>query len=315
MTNRFNITDIVVGVGMCAIVFGALLLFVAADGALTGSRMPAMETEELVVPVGGGLQRMLGQAIVEEAIHTRNAEQSMTTAAFELNRAMQAQRELDALYGGPLGETMRFAGAAPIQHAARVQGILGRHIVNFTKHGLRSGAWSRDRLESSYNTGMIAMTEARARGLDEEFDSTWQAMLGRRIVDAIQAYTKRADMVQAQLGSAIVKVAQSQATAEDVQSAGQYRVASLMLATTRSSGMEDQAIRFAAVEPAPMSLSMASASSASWPEIPIGVLMIALFGLTAVFLGGLSLAAATREAKAIAERQRDANRWVYRMAS
>ena len=34
MSYRYNTIDIIVGVGMCAIVFGALLFFVAANGTL-----------------------------------------------------------------------------------------------------------------------------------------------------------------------------------------------------------------------------------------------------------------------------------------
>ncbi len=32
MSHRYNTIDIIVGVGMCAIVFGALLIFFAANG-------------------------------------------------------------------------------------------------------------------------------------------------------------------------------------------------------------------------------------------------------------------------------------------
>lgn len=39
MTQRFNILDIVVGVGMCAIMFGAVVFFLAATGILEGRRL------------------------------------------------------------------------------------------------------------------------------------------------------------------------------------------------------------------------------------------------------------------------------------
>ena len=47
----------------------------------------------------------------------------------------------------------------------------------------------------------------------------------------------------------------------------------------------------------------------------IGYLLIAGLMLSVVFLGGLSLAAQSREAKAYAQMKRDADRWVYRMAA
>ena len=41
MSYRYNTIDIIVGVGMCAIVFGALLFFVAANGTLSDSHPTA----------------------------------------------------------------------------------------------------------------------------------------------------------------------------------------------------------------------------------------------------------------------------------
>lgn len=53
MSHRFNTIDIIVGVGMCAIVFGALLLFFAAHGTYQVAIPQPISTEQ---PVGIGYE-------------------------------------------------------------------------------------------------------------------------------------------------------------------------------------------------------------------------------------------------------------------
>jgi hypothetical protein len=62
----------------------------------------------------------------------------------------------------------------------------------------------------------------------------------------------------------------------------------------------------ASTEPAP--------EPASWPEIPMGYLMVAGVLLATVFLGGLFMAAQSREARALAQMRHDVDRWAFRMA-
>jgi hypothetical protein len=47
----------------------------------------------------------------------------------------------------------------------------------------------------------------------------------------------------------------------------------------------------------------------------MGYLLVAGLMLSVVFLGGLSMAEQSREAKVFAQMRRDADRWVYRMAA
>src|SRR5262249_56464886 len=46
MSYRYNMVDIVVGVGMCAIIFGALLFFVAANGSYHATILQPISIEE-----------------------------------------------------------------------------------------------------------------------------------------------------------------------------------------------------------------------------------------------------------------------------
>lgn len=317
MSYRFNTIDIIVGVGMCAIVFGALLFFVAANGAYQAAIPQPISVEQ---PAGielgmTWLQPALGQAIVDEAIFERRFNQIMAQSASEWNRATLAHHELQSIPGGPFGAVMRQAATVPADHMARIQGVLGRTIVNFTQRGIRSGALSADQYFSDYNTNMIRATEARGQRLHDDFASMWQATLGRGIVEAIQNYRKRAGAIQEQLGTAILHVAQAQTGSEAVRAAHQEQLASLVVADVRTEALADRLTLLAAIESFPEDTTVGFTEPATWPEIPMGFLIVAGLMLAAVFWGGLSLAAESRETKALAEMKHHAARWVYRMAA
>ena len=177
MSYRYNSIDIIVGVGMCAIVFGALLFFVAANGTLqTAIPQPISIEQPGDIQLGmTWLQPALGQTIVEHSIFERHANHVMAQSASEWNRTTIAHHELQSLPGGPFGAVIRQAATVPADHMARVQGVMGRAIVNFTQRGIRSGMLSADQYLSDYNSGMIRATEARGQRLDHHFASTWQA--------------------------------------------------------------------------------------------------------------------------------------------
>ena len=162
---------------------------------------------------------------------------------------------------------------------------------------------------------MIGTIEARGHRLHDEFASTWQATLGRRIVEAAQHDWVRAGAIQERLGWALVQVVQTQREMEQGQGTQQEQLAGLIFAAVRGEPSTGRTIA-----PAPIPLSAKGAAVASnepmaWPEIPMGYLLLAGFMLSAVFLGALSLAAQSREARALAQIRRDADRWVYRMAA
>jgi len=317
MSYRYNTIDIIVGVGMCAIVFGALLFFVAANGTYHVALPQGFVLEQ---PAGielgmTWLQPALGQAILEQALSERRANQAIAQSASEWNRATLAYHEFQALPGGPFGAVTRQAATVPADHMARVQGIMGRAIVNFTARGIRSGMLSADRYLSEYNTTMIRATKARGQRLHHEFASTWQATLGRGIVDAAQRYRRQADAIQERLGTALLQVAQAQTGLEAARATQQEQLASLVVAALRTEALADRLTLLAAVAALPADLTRGVTEPASWPEIPTGYLIVAGLILAAVFFGGLSLAAQSRERKALAEMKYDASRWVYRMAA
>ncbi len=317
MSQRYNTIDIIVGVGMCAIVFGGLLIFFAANGTYQAAIPQPIAIEQ---PVGvefemASLQPALGQAIVDQTLFERRANQLSAQSATEWNKATLAHLEFQSLPGGPLGEVMRQAETVPADHMARVQYVMGRAIVNSTARGIRSGLLSADQYLSDYNTSMIRATETRGQRLDHEFASTWQATLGQRIVDTIQDRSRRAGAIQEQLGTAIVHLTQAQVGPEEVRATQQEQLASLLVATIRTEALADRLDLLAAIESFPDDVAVASTEPASWPEVPMGYLIFAGLMLVTVFFGGLSLAARSREIKALAEMEHQTAKWVYRMAA
>ena len=315
MSYRFNSLDILVGVGLCAIVFGAMALVVATSGAfLVSGPQSATLDEALPSTEAAWLQPALGRAIVERDLLQQRTDQITASATAEWNQAMMAHRNLQGVRGGPLAFVMDQAVTVPQEHATRVQTVMGRAIVNFTQRGIRSGALSADLYLSDYNQGMIAATEIRGRRMHDEFASTWQSVLGRWIVDVTREHMRRTADVQEQLGTAIVHMTQARMGLEGAWAANQYQLGSLMAAVDRTAPMDDRAALFASSD------AMQPEASTSFrlpviPDIPAGYLIAAAMMLCGVFFGGLILSAAAREAKALAEAKRNAGRWVYRMAS
>jgi len=317
MSHRYNTIDIIVGVGMCAIVFGALLFFFAASGTYQAATPQPISIEQPVgIELGMSLlQPALGQAIVDQSLFERRANQFMAQSASEWNWATLAHQEFQSLPDGPFGAIMSLAATVPADHMARVQYVMGKSIVNFTARGIRSGVLSADQYLSDYNIRMIRTTEARGQRLDHEFTSTWQATLGHKIVEATQDYARRAGAIQEQLGTAILHVTQAQTGLEEVRAAQQEQLASLVVAAIRTETLMDRLTLLAAVESFPENTAVPSTEPTSWPEIPMGYLIVAGLMLAAIFFGGLSLAARNRETKALAEMEHQAAKWVYRMAA
>lgn len=316
MSYRFNTLDIIVGVGMTAIVFGAILLFVATAGSFQPlSAGPALDAFADDRTGMTWLQPALGQAVVDQALLERRANQRMAASVSEWNRATMAFHDLQSRPGGLYGSLMQAAIEIPAAHMARVQGVMGRSIVNFTGRGVRSGVLSAAQAVSAYNGDMIRKAEAMGQRLDEAFAATWQGTLGRAIVETFQQYSQRADAVQQQLGAAVVHLTQSQGASEEQLAANQEQLASLVAAAIRTDALSDRLQLLAALEFPSTEVVAPATQAASLPTISLGHLIAALMVMGAVFFTVLIISAMGRAAKAQEEMRRDTSRWVYRMAS
>lgn len=319
MSYRYNTTDIIVGVGMCAILFGGLLLFLAANGTYQAVLPQALALEQSSEITGmSALQPALGQAIVEQALSERRNNRTMAQSVSEWNRATMAHHELQSGSRGLLGVTLSQAAAVPADHLARVQGVMGQGIVNFTTRGVRHGLLSADQYGTMYNMKMIDAIQVQGQRLHDQFASTWQATLGRRIVEAAQHDWLQAGAIQERLGWAVVQVVRAQMNSEEGQAMQQEQLASLIFAAVRNEVMTDRPMQPTVAVPSAVpseNIAVAFTESASWPEIPMTYLIAAGLLLATVFLGSLTMAAQSREAKALAQLKRDADRWAFRMAA
>ena len=264
------------------------------------------------------LQPALGHAIVEQALLERRNNRAMAQSVAEWNRTTLAYLEFASGSGSMLRSVMRHAEAVPIDLMARVEGIKGRAIVNFTTRGIRHGLLSADQYGTMYNMKMIGVVGAHGQQLRDQFASTWQAILGHRIVEAAQQDWLQARAIQERLGSALVQVVRAQMSSEEGQAMQQERLASLIFAAVRNEVITDRPTQPTVAVPSMVSsedIAVASTEPMSWPEIPMTYLIAAALLLATVFLGGLSMAAQSREAKALAQLRRDADRWAFRMAS
>jgi len=320
MSYRYNTIDIIVGVGMCAILFGALLLFLAVNGTYQAvlPNAPAMEQSSSMDNGQAFLQPALGQAILDQALMEHRTNRTLALSVAEWNRVTMAYHDWQSGSSGWLGTVLNQGVTLPAAHLARVQGVMGRGIVNFTKRGVRNGLLSVDQYGTLYNMKMIGAIEAQGQRLHNEFASTWQTMLGRRIVEASQHDWFQEGAIQERLGSAVVHVAHAQMNAEKAQAAQQEQLASLIVAAVRSEGIGDHPMQptITAAPAVPSeNIVITSTAPASWPEIPMGYLIVAGVLLAAVFLAGLSMAAQSRETRALAQMKRDAERWAFRMAA
>ena len=316
MSYRYNTIDIIVGVGLCAILFGALLVFAAANGTYQVVLPQALASEQPAASDIGmsALQPVIGQAIVDQSLFARHTNEAIAQSVSEWNRATLSYHEWQSGSRSLLGTALNQAVMVPVYHMARVEGVKGRAIVNFTKRGVRNGLLSADQYGTMYNMKMIGAVESQGQRLHDEFTSTWQATLGRRIVEAAQQDWLQARIVQERLGTALVQVVLAQMRSEQGRAGQQEQLASLIVASVRQTTTTEVAAQPIVPATSP-EIAVASTGPASWPEIPMGYLLAAGLMLATVFLGGLSMAAQNREARALAQLRRDADRWVFRMAA
>jgi hypothetical protein len=314
MTYRFNAFDVIVGVGLSAIIFGAVLFFVATAGIFVPQPMATAEAMADDLTGHVWLQPALGQAIVERLVLDYRLGQAQAEARSQWHHAMLSYHHAQAQAEDPLGPVVRMAATGPVEHDARVQGVMGHAVVNFTRRGIRSGMLAADRLESPYNQDMIRKAEAQGARLSDAFDAGWQPALGRAIVDTVQRHSQRAAGVQERLGAAIARMTHVDAISVNSREANQEQLAALVLASDRATALSERMQLLAAIESLPDIEAPVPTRAVAWPEIPVSFLIVSVVGLGTIFLTGMLLSAMAREARAQADRAREMSRWVYRTA-
>lgn len=144
---------------------------------------------------------------------------------------------------------------------------------------------------------------------------SWRAVTRRRSLttpDTTHRHTWE------RLGSALVQVARAQMNSEQGRAGQQEQLAGLIFAAARHKVLADHTRQPAVAMPSVVSSNddaVVPTEPASWPEIPMSYLIAAGVLLATILFGGLSMAVQSREAKALVELRRDADRWTFRMAA
>jgi len=280
MQQRFELTDLVVAVGLCATVVASGLVFMAANG--TQIRTMRSESTGQQTGILSGMdwvQPVLGQAIVDHTLLEGNHAKAARAASRELDGlTLERNRWQHSPYGYLDSITTR-ASWAEAEHAARVQAVMGRSIVNFTRREVRSGVWSS--VERAAHDNRV--TEAMGQKMDAAFLESWQPNLGRAIVASTQESEAQSTLRQERLGTAIMDLGTVEGVYEPGRAAIQEQLGAATVVATLTGLQESRrgsdalmAHRTADARP-----------QEAWPGIPMAVFVLASFILLSLFSAGL----------------------------
>jgi len=284
MQQRYEFMDLIVAVGLCATIVTTGLLFMAANG----TQIRTVESGLTGQPTGNltgmdWLQPVLGQAIVDHVLLERNHAKAAAAAITELDGlTFERNRWQNSPYGY-LDSITTGASWAEAEHAARVQAVMGRSIVNFTRRGVRSGVWASVERAAYDNPHMIGVTEAMGQKMDAAFLASWQPNIGRGIVAATQESEKRSTLRQEQLGTAIVELATVQSVYEPVRAAIQEQLGSATVVATLTGLQEGHGESGGLMAHGSSDVS----TQAAWPGISTTTFLVASLILLSLFSAGL----------------------------
>src|SRR5687768_9095407 len=233
MQRRFEFMDLIVAVGLCATIVASGLLLMAANGMQirsVGRGAVGQPTDNLTgIDL---LQPVLGHAIVDHVLLERRHAKDAAAAITHLDALIFERNQWHHFPYSYLDSVTTGASWAEAEHAARVQTVMGRSIVNFTRRGVRSGLWSSVERAAQDNPNMIRVTEARGQNMDSAFLANWQPNIGRGIVAATQESEKQSRLRQERLGAAILGMATVEEVYEPVRAALQEQLGSAMVVAT-----------------------------------------------------------------------------------
>ena len=284
MQQRYEFMDLIVAVGLCATIVTSGLLFMAANGTqirTVESGLPGQPTGNLTGM--DWLQPVLGQTIVDHALLERNHAKAARAAITALDGLTLEQNRWQNSPYGYLDSITTGASWAEVEHAARVQAVMGRSIVNFTRRGVRSGVWSSVERATYDNPHMIGVTEAMGRKMDSAFLANWQPNLGRGIVAATQESEKRSTLRQERLGTAIVELATVQSVYEPVRAAIQEQLGAATVVATLTDVQEDRGESGGLMADGGTDVS----TQGAWPGISTTTFVVASLILLSLFSAGL----------------------------
>jgi hypothetical protein len=186
-----------------------------------------------------------------------------------------------------------YAVRAEADHNTRVQAVMGRSVVQFTRRGVLSGLLSTGEYDSSYNSRMIGSTENLGRRMDTQFLVNWQPNLGRAILAASQDGAAASALRQERLGAAIVRLTTIQTTYEGIRSLNQEQLGGATVVALQTGFAARPSDR----EGTSQSSAVTTAALHVWPEIPTITIVVASIMLMGMFMVGLFVAPALPSSK------------------
>lgn len=235
MERRLEVMDVVVAVGLSATIVASGLVLMAANG----MQIRTVEWESANNLTGTDfLQPVLGQAIVDHVLLERRHTKEASAAITQLEGLTLESNQWRQSPYAYLDSIATSASWAEAEHASRVQIVMGRAIVNFTRRGILNGLWFSVDPAAHDNPQMISVTEAMGQNMDRAFIGNWQPNIGRGIVGATQESKKRSASRQEQLGTAIVGQATVQENYEPARAAIQEQLGSATVVATISGSQQ-----------------------------------------------------------------------------
>jgi hypothetical protein len=289
MQRRYELVDLIVAIGLFATILAGGLLFTAANGTLSVSPSRQSEREQPIGTPNGmqWLQPVLGQAILDQVLLERHQEKFMPAAVKRLNKVTGEHVRWQNSPFGYLNSIRTSAARAEIDHATRVQEVMGRAIVQFTQRGVRSGILSSDGDITDFNLRMIAAVNAMGRRIDAHFLASWQSNVGRAIVIAGQDGVMASAAMQERLGAAIVRLTTIRTTYEGIRAANQEQLGGATVVALQN---DSQARFFGRDEThPPPGAAVAESTVWVWRELSTSTIVMASMILVGLFVGGLLL--------------------------
>jgi hypothetical protein len=144
------------------------------------------------------IQPILGQAIVEDTLIKQRYGSEIGEAIKVPNQATAAAYRLHGM--NPYAQASAYAGAMVVDHATRVQWVMGRLIAELTRHRVRAGTLTADRLAEEENQRIITIAQQAGKKLDDIFITELQDRLGQVVVSETLNQVRTAEQSRERVG-------------------------------------------------------------------------------------------------------------------
>jgi hypothetical protein len=193
--------DLMVAAGIVAIVIGAFLVFVSAQGRFQIAASDDVAHLQMTDPV----QPALGHTLVAISVLERDRSGEITKAVKQLNQVTMAAGQIDSSTHDPIKGLAEEADNVEVRKTARTEFVKGRSIVNSTTRAMKNDSLSAQQREE-YHRRMIDVAAEAGKKIENNFEQTRESNLGRTIVAETQSRLNAIHRNQEQVGAAIVEV-------------------------------------------------------------------------------------------------------------